>query len=62
MRCTKDRRNWHTITRFPLDDSNHEAVLEDRRSDNDRRLDDMGVDERQMLLSEMPSLFVTREK
>lgn len=62
MRRTKDRRNWHILVKFPLDDSNHEAVLEDRRSDNDRRLDDMGVDERQTLLSEMPSLFVTHEK
>lgn len=56
MRHSQDRRNCHIIATYPLEDSNHEAVLSDRRSDDDRRFNDMSADERQMLLSEMPGI------
>ena len=62
MRRSQDRRNCHIIATYPLEDSNHEAILEDRRTASDRRFNDMSVDERQMLLSEMPGIDINSNK
>jgi hypothetical protein len=55
MRSTKDRRDSTADAIFPLEDSNHEVILEDRRRKKERRLENLDMDERQLLLSEMPS-------
>ena len=56
MRSAMDRRNRSTAATYPLEDSDHELVLEDRRTSKERRLDDLELEERQLLLSEMPWL------
>ncbi|MEN8108584.1 MAG: hypothetical protein ABFS22_11330 [Pseudomonadota bacterium] len=56
MRSARDRRNRSTAATYPLEDSDHELVLEDRRTCKERRLDDLELEERQLLLSEMPWL------
>ena len=55
MRSTKDRRDSTADAIFTLEDSNHEVILEDRRRKKERRLENLDMDERQLLLSEMPS-------
>ncbi len=62
MRSPEDRRHWHIIATFPLEDSNRETVLDDRRSGEERRFNDMTVEERQTLLSEMPGVVVNHKK
>jgi hypothetical protein len=54
MRSTKDRRENTTSAVFPLEDSDQKIVMEDRRKRRERRLDKMELEERQLLLSEMP--------
>lgn len=54
MRSTKDRRENTTAAVFPLEDSHQEIVTEDRRKNRERRLDKLALEERQLLLSEMP--------
>lgn len=55
MRHKKERRHANPA-RFPLEDSSHELVESERRQLTDRRLENLDVEERQMLLSEMPWL------
>ena len=54
MRSTKDRRENTASAVFPLEDSDQEIVMEDRRKNRERRLDRLALEERQLLLSEMP--------
>ena len=54
MRNTKDRREKTTGALFPLEDSDQEIVTQDRRKCRERRLDKLALEERQLLLSEMP--------
>lgn len=54
MRSTKDRRENTTGAVFPLENSDQELVTEDRRKSRERRLDRLALEERQLLLSEMP--------
>ena len=54
MRSTKDRRENKTGAVFPLEDSDQEIVTQDRRKCRERRLDRLALEERQLLLSEMP--------
>jgi hypothetical protein len=54
MRSTKDRRENTTSVVFPLEDRDQKIVTEDRRKCRERRLDRMALEERQLLLSEMP--------
>jgi hypothetical protein len=54
MRSTKDRRENTAGAVFPLEDSDQELVTEDRRKSKERRLDRLALEERQLLLSEMP--------
>ena len=56
MRSTKDRRGNPCDPAFPLEDSDNELVMEDRRKKKDRRLEKLDLEERQLLLSEMPWL------
>jgi hypothetical protein len=56
MRSTKDRRGNACDPAFPLEDSDNELVMEDRRKKKDRRLEKLDLEERQLLLSEMPWL------
>lgn len=56
MRSTKDRRDNASDPAFPLEDSDNELVMEDRRKKKDRRLEKLDLEERQLLLSEMPWL------
>jgi hypothetical protein len=56
MRSTKDRRDNATDPAFPLEDSDQELVMEDRRKRKERRLEKLALEERQLLLSEMPWL------
>lgn len=56
MRSTKDRRGNAGDPAFPLEDSDNELVMEDRRKKKERRLEKLELEERQLLLSEMPWL------
>ena len=62
MRSAMDRRNRSTAATYPLEDSDHELVLEDRRTSKERRLDDLELEERQLLLSEMPWLTFYKQR
>lgn len=55
-RKRKDRRHSNTPDAFRLEDEEHGLVLEDRRKRRDRRLENLDVEERQTLLSEMPGV------
>jgi hypothetical protein len=56
MRHSKDRRHAKDTATYPLEDSNHDLVMSDRRKKRDRRLENMAEEEKQLLLSEMPWL------
>ncbi len=56
MRHPYERRDTNSVAGYPLEDSNHELVTQDRRQLSDRRLENLAMEERQMLLSEMPWL------
>ena len=52
---SRGQRRWGLEVTFPLVDSNGVTVICDRRSLPDRRLDDISLDDRLTLLSEMPN-------
>jgi hypothetical protein len=54
MRSPQDRRDDAANPVFPLEDSEQELVMEDRRKQKERRLEKLALEERQLLLSEMP--------
>jgi hypothetical protein len=56
MRNTTDRRHSHTTGLHPIDDNEIEVTGTDRRKSHDRRMENLTLEERQLLLSEMPSL------
>ena len=56
MRNENNRRWADAVASYPLEDSNHELVTHDRRQLTDRRLENLAMEERQTLLSEMPWL------
>lgn len=56
MRNRDDRRRSNAVEHYPLEDDSQAIVTEDRRSHQERRVEDLAVEERQMLLSEMPWL------
>jgi hypothetical protein len=51
---SKGQRRWGLEVTFPLVDINGVTVIRDRRTLPDRRLDNISMDERLTLLSEMP--------
>ena len=56
MRDSTDRRHPHTTDQSPTDDHPPEVSGVDRRKIRDRRMENLTLEERQLLLSEMPSL------
>jgi hypothetical protein len=52
---SKGQRRWGLEVTFPLVDSNGLTVIRDRRTLPDRRLDNISLDDRLTLLSEMPN-------
>jgi hypothetical protein len=52
---SRGKRRWELEVSFPLVDSNGVTVIRDRRSTPDRRLDNISLEERLTLLSEMPN-------
>jgi hypothetical protein len=56
MRNSTDRRHLHTTGLHPIDGNEIEAAGTDRRKIRDRRMENLTLEERQLLLSEMPSL------
>ena len=56
MRNTTDRRHPHTTGLHPIDDHETEVAGADRRKLHDRRMENLTLEERQLLFSEMPSL------
>ena len=52
---SRGQRRWGLEVTFPLVDSNGVTVIRDRRSLPERRLDNISLDDRLTLLSEMPN-------
>mgnify|MGYP001817946097 FL=1 len=50
----KDRRQWESAPEYPLSDSENAMVTTNRRIIPDRRLANISLEERQIMLSEMP--------
>ena len=51
---SKGQRRWGLEQEFPVKDSNGVIVVADRRRLTDRRLDNTSLEDRLMMLSEMP--------
>jgi hypothetical protein len=51
---SRGQRRWGLAVSFPLVDSSGVTVLRDRRNLPDRRLHNMSLEDRLMLLCEMP--------
>ena len=58
----KGQRRWGLHIQFPLTDSNGIMVIANRRRITDRRLDNVSLEERLMMLAEMPRLDPERYK
>jgi hypothetical protein len=56
MRHANERRRSNVDATYPREDSDHNLVSHNRRHLADRRLENLAMEERQMLLSEMPWL------
>lgn len=52
----KDQRRWGIESEYPLVDSSGVTVIANRRHMTDRRLDNITLEERLTLFSEMPLL------
>ncbi len=52
-RRSRGQRRWGLDNGFPLIDCNGTTVLSNRRHMSDRRLENISLEERQMLFSEM---------
>ena len=55
MRGSHDRRRPHATSLFPADEDELEVTGINRRKRRDRRMEKLTLEERQLLLSEMPS-------
>ncbi len=55
MRNHKDRRKTGDAPISPCEDNGRATLLRDRRKDHDRRIENLDIDERQLMLSEMPA-------
>jgi hypothetical protein len=56
MRDSHDRRHPHATSLYSIDDDELEVTGINRRKNRDRRMENLTLEERQLLLSEMPSL------
>lgn len=54
MRNIKDRRKPCKSTLFPVADNCQGAALRERRKHGERRVENLALEDRQLLLSEMP--------
>ncbi len=61
-RRNKGKRRWGLANGFPLKDCNGIAVIAERRRMADRRLTNTSLEERLMMLSEMPLLHPEQKK
>jgi hypothetical protein len=55
MRSHKERRKTVDAPTSPVEDNGRATLLKERRKDHDRRIENLDVDERQLMLSEMPA-------
>lgn len=56
MRDSNDRRQAHAANTYPVCDYPQEATAVERRRIHDRRIENLTLEERLLLLSEMPTL------
>ncbi len=56
MRNPNDRRQPHPPKPNPISDRPQQATAVERRKIRDRRMENLTLEERQLLLSEMPAL------
>ncbi len=61
-RRSRGQRRWDLDTEFPIIDSDGVTVIRNRRYMPDRRLDNISLEERQMLLCEMLPADLARIK
>jgi len=54
VKRTKGKRRWDSYPGFPLRDNTGVIVISDRRHISDRRLDNTSLEDRLLLLAEMP--------
>jgi hypothetical protein len=62
MRDPKDRRVHHAAPASPFENNGQKQVLSDRRSTQERRMENMAVEERQLQFSEMPWLTLFKKR
>ena len=62
MRSPKDRRASHAEDLFSPEENTLGQPLQDRRQTRDRRIENLTLEERQLQLSEMPSLKLNKKK
>ncbi len=60
MRSQKDRRKAGDAPLSPHEDNGHTTLLRDRRKSHERRLENLALEERQLMLSEMPSPVIKK--
>ena len=56
MRNSNDRRQTHAANIYPVCDYPQEATAVERRTTRDRRMENLTLEERLLLSSEMPAL------
>lgn len=54
VKRTKGKRRWGSYPDFPLMDHTGVIVISDRRRISDRRLDNTSLEDRLLMLAEMP--------
>jgi hypothetical protein len=62
MRSPKDRRASHAEGLLNTEENALGQPLQERRHTRDRRIENLTLEERQLLLSEMPSLKLNKKK
>jgi hypothetical protein len=62
MRDPKDRRVHPAAPASPFENNGQKQVLSDRRSTQERRMENMAVEERQLQFSEMPWLTLFKKR
>ena len=55
VKRTKGKRRWDSYPAFPLMDGGGIIVISDRRRIRDRRLDNTSLEDRLLMLAEMPT-------
>lgn len=61
-RRSRGQRRWGLDTEFPLRDSEGVTVISNRRHMSDRRLENISLEERQTLFSEMLPVDLARAR